>query len=359
MEEVKKKQRVGYFDALRIVAAVAVIVIHIASLKWNSYDVGSSGWQIANILNAVTRWAVPIFVMISGALLSDPKKPFSTRKFFRKNVLRIVIVFLVWSAFYVLYSWKVKKWEPGSILGLVALWIEGHYHMWFLYMLLGLYIITPILRLITSNRKILNYSLLVGLIFTFIIPGIVSLANVATLGGDNVVAGTIKAILDSVMGSMHFSFLGSFVTYYLLGYYLRTEDFGRLQRVIMYLFGLIGAIVGCLIMNNTSEATGVKFGYNSEFLPWILAMAVAVFVFFRYHCDRIGRRKSVRLLASTSFGIYLVHVAVLDLIMRIDFFQTAEFGWLMYLLVVVVVAVISFVVTWVLQRIPIVRKIVL
>ncbi|MCQ2570846.1 MAG: acyltransferase family protein [Candidatus Saccharibacteria bacterium] len=358
MKEVKKK-RIGYLDALRVIAALAVIIIHVSAARWNAApSIHSNHMFITMVLNTITRWAVPLFVMISGALLLDPKKPFSIRKFYRKNILRIVITFLVWSVFYMVFNWKVLKFSPGSIQGAIASVIEGSYHMWFLYMLLGLYVVTPVLRLITANRRMLSYFLFIGILITFIIPGILHIATVGTMVSTNPYMRTIKDILTSVTTSMHFSFAGSYVIYYLLGYYLRTEVLSKLQRYIIYALGILGAAFGCVVTYKVSVITDTKYTCLSEYLPWILAMTTALFVFFRYNCEKIGNSKVVRLFASASFGIYLLHAAVLEVVTKNGIFNTLTYDWFLYLLSIVIIFAVSFGITWILQKIPLVKKIV-
>jgi Uncharacterized protein conserved in bacteria len=358
MEEVKKIQRVAYFDALRVISAIAVIAIHVASLKWDVLNVGSSAWNVASFLNAAMRFAVPVFVMISGALLLDPEKEFSTRKFYRKNIARIAIAFAAWSAIYVVYSWLVKGWHPSSFWDVVALFIKGHYHMWFLYMLLGLYLITPILRFIARRRKMMVYFLVLGLIFSFILPGIGQLAGaIATVHGDAAAAG-VRDVINSVLGSVRFSFASGFVVYYMLGYYLRSTYLSRAKRIVIYVLGIMGLMMAVLLTHNASMALGVNTGFFSENTPWYLALSVAVFVLFKYHGDRIGNWRAVRTLAATSFGIYLIHAMVLDLLLRVDYIQTSELNLAAYLVVIAATFAISFVAVWVMRKIPLIRKIV-
>lgn len=354
----KKKQRIAYFDALRVVSAVAVIAIHVTALKWETLDVGSSAWNVASFLNATMRFAVPVFVMISGALLLDLEKEFSMRRFYRKNIARILIAFAVWSAIYLVYSWLAKGWRPGSFWGVVSLFIEGHYHMWFLYMLLGLYLITPILRMIVRRRKMMMYFLVLGIVFSFILPGIGQLAGVVANVHNSAMAVGIKNVINSALGSMRFNFASGFVVYYVLGYYLRTTYFSRMKRVVIYLLGVMGLLMTILLTHNTSIALGTNTGFFNESTPWILALSVSVFMLFKYHGDRIGNWRVVRALAATSFGIYLIHAMVLDLIMRIDYIQTSELNVVAYLVIIAAIFAISFVAIWIMQKIPLVRKIV-
>lgn len=87
-----KKDRVVYFDYLKIIAALAVIMIHIASENWYTIDVESTKWFCLNFYDSIARFGVPVFVMISGALFLDKKVKIS--EIYSKYILRLVIAFI-------------------------------------------------------------------------------------------------------------------------------------------------------------------------------------------------------------------------------------------------------------------------
>ena len=97
-----ERSRVDYFDALRVLATLAVIVLHLSAQHWADIDVSSRAWFAFNLYDSAVRWAVPVFVMISGALLLSGTQRLSD--ILKKNVLRLVTAFLFWSAAYALYA---------------------------------------------------------------------------------------------------------------------------------------------------------------------------------------------------------------------------------------------------------------
>ena len=90
METASKAEtvRLPYLDYLRVMAAAAVIMIHVSAQNWDNVPVMSSDWIIFNLYNSLAQWAVPMFLMLSGALMLDPGKPFQIRTLYRKNILR-------------------------------------------------------------------------------------------------------------------------------------------------------------------------------------------------------------------------------------------------------------------------------
>ena len=90
------QNRIGYLDILRIMSTIAVIMIHVVASEWYSADVNNSEWFVLVIYDGIVRWAVPIFVMISGVLFLE-KGNKGIVQLYKKNIFKIVKVFLIWS----------------------------------------------------------------------------------------------------------------------------------------------------------------------------------------------------------------------------------------------------------------------
>ena len=101
------EKSVLYADTLKILAIIAVITIHVSG---NSVilPVSSSGWWAANFYHSLSQWAVPVFVMLSGAfLLGKTDEPL--KLFFKKRIKKVVIPYIVWLIIYFL-------WRIGNIM---------------------------------------------------------------------------------------------------------------------------------------------------------------------------------------------------------------------------------------------------
>ena len=133
------KQRIFYFDLLRVFAAICVIVIHVAG----PYQVGTSpesvDFIISNIFNSITHASVPLFVMISGSFMLDEKRQISTKQFLKKYVLNIAILLVVWSSLYTLKTigMSILRSESYSLKDFLEdfLLADGGLHLWYLYMI--------------------------------------------------------------------------------------------------------------------------------------------------------------------------------------------------------------------------------
>ena len=175
--EGQRRERKVYLDVLRTLAIFSVVVIHVAANNWYSVDVASLDWQVFNVADSLVRWSVPMFVMISGELFLDPSRELPIRKLYSKNVLRIVIAFIVWSVAYVLFGLYVTD-SIHTKSEIFAHFVKGEYHLWFLWMIVGLYIVPPILRHGTSSPKATRYFVIIALIFSFCIPTIEEIATI-------------------------------------------------------------------------------------------------------------------------------------------------------------------------------------
>jgi len=99
--------------------------------------------------------------------------------------------------------------------------------------------------------------------------------------------------------------------YYVLGYYLKTYTLGRITELLLYLLGLLGGAATVWGTEWLSLRSGSSdFTLYSYFSPTVCAMAVAVFVLFRYllgMSDERSRRQQMAGLSAITFGIYLCH----------------------------------------------------
>lgn len=229
-----ERGRVAYLDMLRIAATVAIVMIHVAVRGWRSMDMHTAQWHALSFFSSISRWGTPIFVMISGALFLDERREVRLRRLFSKNILRILIAFVFWSAIYAVPFFLRDR----SVFGLISNFLTGSYQLWFLYMIVGLYLITPLLRRITSDRSALRYFLLLSLCFTFLLPMLgkaIRLADIL-LHKD----GALYAGLTTGYSNMKFYFTLGYVPYFLLGHALNTAQLSKKAERVIYALGLLG-----------------------------------------------------------------------------------------------------------------------
>lgn len=345
MEISKCKGQAGrtiYFDYLRVSATIAVIVLHVAAQNWYVTDVNGFEWQVFNFFNGVVRWSVPVFVMISGALFLSREIP--QRKIWSKYVLRMIISFIVWSAVYVLFC-------EGGITAL----IQGHYHMWFILMIVGLYICIPFIKPIVENENKLKYYLALAFVFAFAIPETVTLAN--DFGNELFIKG-VNAVKGAV-GDVDVHLVLGYASYFVLGYYLNGVDLSKKQRMTVYLLGGGGfALTVALALTAALKAQQPCGNYYGNFTVNVLLESVGIFVWFKYR--KYSRNKWNALIEQLSkycFGAYLVHALVIEQLNDMFGLNTLSFHAAgAVILVTVIVFVISFSISALLNHIPFISK---
>ena len=151
-------------DLIRTVAIILVILLH-ASIEPNlnlsqMSPEGVQLWWASNVYDSISRTAVPLFVMLTGALLLQPFKTNEPlRVFFKKRWNRIGIPVLFWGAIFFIYDFSVKGQTLTLTSVLQGLLAGPYVHFWYLYLLVGLYLITPLVRILVaySDWRLIKY----------------------------------------------------------------------------------------------------------------------------------------------------------------------------------------------------------
>lgn len=132
--------RILYFDFLRVLATFAVILLHISGSVFDPEAQCSLGEYWFGIgSNAATRWAVPCFVMLSGALFLNPQKEITLKKLYGKYVLRLLVIFLSWTLLYTFLFNPSLFWIKGlsPVTPHLSFVYNYPFHLWFIPMLIG------------------------------------------------------------------------------------------------------------------------------------------------------------------------------------------------------------------------------
>lgn len=294
-----QKARVYYFDVLRVAATMAVVFLHLFARFWEKEAVDGALWNDLNWLDSAVRWAVPVFVMLSGALFLNPAKEISFTVICKKNLLRIATAFGFWSVIYGV----VDLWRGMPLKELPLTLLKGEYHMWFLFLIAGLYLFVPLLKKLTRTKKRTQWFLILFGTLFILIPRVV---NLLTLLGVSVPFGglILQAMNINIVSICYF-----FV--FVLGYYLHQYELPKLARGVVYALGVLGFFATALLTAWHSQKVGAPSGMFYVYMSLnVLAMAVAVFVFVKYHPWK--QHDFVVSLSRYSFGIYLSHILVMD-----------------------------------------------
>ncbi|GAD80458.1 acyltransferase [Vibrio ezurae] len=144
------RQRVLFFDLARCVAAIAVIAIHaLAPYRYQFGVIPFNEWFTAISVNSISRWAVPVFILISGALMLSDKRPFEFKYYVKRRLGKVLLPFLIWSIFYAYLSgWSGYGFDANSAKETLIAGLDHatYYHLGFFYYFIPLYFVIPFLQ---------------------------------------------------------------------------------------------------------------------------------------------------------------------------------------------------------------------
>lgn len=348
------KTRVVYADLLRICAIFAVIILHVSASQWRHVDITSFDWKVFNFYDSLVRFCVPVFIMLSGMFFLDKNKDINIKNIYNKYIFRIVTAFIFWSILYTVYlKWNnFKNMNLISFKDIAVTFVIGRYHLWFLYMIIGLYIITPILRTFVQkeNKHLIEYFLILALIFGSIVPTIQQIVDLPNF--------------NKVLKSVNLNFVLGYVGYYVGGYYLKTYNTNKKINKLIYFTGLISFIftVTFSYILSISKGSATSTLYEN-YTPNVASMSIAIFLFFRENISKITfNEKTVKYiskLSSYTFGIYLVHDFFNVLFLKVGLVTTLFNPVVSVPCISILIFVFSLGVVYIIKKIPIINKYIL
>jgi surface polysaccharide O-acyltransferase-like enzyme len=342
-------KRYYFLDWLRILATIFVITIHISvwTVSENLNDHPHSFWLTGNLFETIARCAVPLFVMISGALLLGNEKPLTYKKFMSKRIGKIFFPLLAWSLIYYLY--KVYRGDFAlSIPGFGSMFLTNSisYHLWFMYMILGLYLVTPLVKIFTAHasKKDVHYFLLLWFIISI-----------------------VSKTTDYLLGieiNLELYFVMNYVGYFVLGYYLTTYPLSKKLQLSAYAGALIGLFTTFgFTYIQTKSAGGVlnEFWYE-YFSPNVFLISLGFFILFQTFESRLAKPIPIpfKWINQNSFGIYLIHMLIIAVFTEAIFNRTYYnlHPILSIPLNVTIVITLSLIVVSIIRKVPFFKKIV-
>ena len=347
-----KSNRIVYMDVLRVIACFSVIMIH-SSAQYVVKDIGSFNFWVGNIFDGLARIGVPLFIMISGALMLDKNYQFSTQKII-KHIIRMIVFFVFWSVLYCfifnIVGSIIIKHESIDIIKIIGSLIKGPYHLWFVYLIIGLYLIVPLLRLWVNdtNKKYVEYFIILSIIFTYIIPQIISIgSNYSNL---------FEHINDIIEKNLSLKYVGGFTTYYILGWYINNYELKNKRIIyILGLFGVLITIMGTYILSNTIGKALQMYEY---LYINVLFQTVAVFVIIKDKFKNMHTNNLINSISKYSLGIYAIHALIVTIMYKILEKINIDFALINIPIVFIVSFVLSYISSFILSKIPVLKKVV-
>ncbi|MDF2155895.1 acyltransferase [Vibrio sp. CAU 1672] len=298
------RERVLFFDLLRCVAAVAVIAIHVlAPYRHELGAIPLEHWLTAVGVNSGSRWAVPVFILITGALMLSDTRPFDAPYYIRRRLGKVLIPFLIWSLFYAYLSgWTAQGFDFDIVKEAVSnsFYHETYYHLGFFYYFIPLYFVIPFFQWLVRSVDD-------NVIYTYLVFWLLS-------------SFLYLLKIDGPWSNHLWLYMG----YLPLGYVLFTKV--PLQRSVLTLFVGLGitalAVTFTMVVTNSLEADKYTVGrwLSYKTLNVVLAASM-IFMLCRYVGEGLSQsaQAAVSLISKHSLGIYLLHPIFL--------WPMKEFAW--------------------------------
>ena len=308
-KDVVENERIIWLEFLRIISAIGVIMIHTASAGIRTEAISNnSGFVWFIWYHVLSEFAVPCFFMISGAVFLNPEKELSVSNIIRKYFIKIILMYLFWSGVYALYEMIFEDYAI-DIMSFIRKVIRGKDTLWFLPAVAGLYLLVPLMRKFTEDRKLLQYGILLCFIFAWV-PSMLS-----PYKSFEVVCNIISRFSVSV----------GYAGFFLLGYYFYRYSLDKRQRILLYVLGVLALIY---MYTGSVYRSYIYGGFQQDLLAYnslpIVLYGSFIFILVKqvFTTGKIEEKteKVIKFAANRTAGIYVVHM----------FFNNLVFSWLLH-----------------------------
>ncbi|MGD0203470.1 MAG: acyltransferase family protein [Candidatus Bathyarchaeia archaeon] len=340
-------------DLIRTVAIVIVILLHASNdltiQQMNQFEI--IRWTTVDIYQSIGRIGVPLFVMLTGALLLQPSKNESLSVFFKKRWARIGLPWIFWGGAYFAWDFLVEHQAFTSSAIIQGLLNGPYYQFWYLYMLVGLYLLTPILRIFIAHadQTIIKYFVILWFLGVAIIP--------------------VFGLLTTYQLSSDVFTITGYVGYFVLGTYLLTVQIRRLTLSIFMILGIALTAISTYVLAATVGG-GEMYFFQGYFSPTLILASVMVFLLLLTiqppSVQKVTRpstgNKLIKVISENSLALFLFHVMILESLQR-GYFGFAINGNTINSIIgvplmTVIVLFVSLAIILLLKKIPYLKKLI-
>lgn len=350
--------RKQFLDVLRVLATCAVVLMHVLTGATDVTDasiVPEYRSLLLSVMDLVT-WCVPIFLLISGYLFLNPERTLTYPVMIKKYCRRIALAILLFGVPYAASELVVaeRTFRIRMIPEALKMTLMGHTwsHMWYLYLILFLYLITPLLKKVLRVLPVWGVAAVMAVIFLG--------SSVAPFLNKVLDVNSIPVLPDG----------GVYFLYYLCGYFFAVREVCVDKGRNVWLTAAVAVLALGMILSRTLAGFSIQMAYN---YPFTVLLAVLLFA-----AGWNGSIKKHRIpwqeAGALSFAVYLVHPVYVNLLykfVKITPFtvleqcgvQSVAAGQAVLILLLVafclVVLALATATAWVLRKIPVLRKYVL
>lgn len=291
-------------DLIRTVAITMVIMYHATT---EPYKVGDPVlWLSVSVYQSLVLMGVPLFVMLSGALLLQPSKVDEPiRVFMKKRLARIGIAFVFWSAIYFAWDYFINHAAVTPYYIAKSMLNGGaYYQFWFIYLIMGLYLVTPILRPLVAyaKRNILRYFLVLWLVGAVAVP--------------------LFGLITGLGVDANLFFLGGCLGYFVLGWYLIGVNVKTKILMLLLVVGIACTILGMVLMTFFVHIPDQTYFFTFNLSANIVLASVAVYLLLaKYPANWPGPQHPrlnwlVRAISANTLPIFFMHAIILEIFNR-------------------------------------------
>jgi surface polysaccharide O-acyltransferase-like enzyme len=370
--------RLEFIDVLRIFATCAVVLLHTVTGIKDTTDMSvyPVQFRVFLILMDVTTWSVPIFIMISGYLFLSPERHLTYKKIIFKYCRRILLALFIFGVPYSCLELAVSEHSFNFDMILRAFVMvcrgESWSHMWYLYLVFFLYLITPALK--WTLKRIPRQSIYIVLAFIYLFGSIFPFIK-KWLGLTALIALPDEAI---------------YIFYYLCGYLFVTHKEGNgykdlyegnneknnnksagISFIRRY---AAPVIIVCMAVIRIAVPDSVQLPYNYPFTV-LLSLAIfygasvsghdsgSIFESDSETCLNLKRHNRENIITSLSaicFTVYLIHPVFINIAYKLLHLSLLDFPLILSVpLFFIAVLGLSVPTAWAIRQIPVMKKYVL
>lgn len=307
MAKKDRKNYIAYADIARLLAAFSVVLLHVSGARLIREPIGSFNFICAAFYDCATRWSVPLFIMLSGMLFLNKNKKLNVKTLYTKNILRMVTAFVFWSLVYNFYTgYAATGGVKDAILYALKNFHNGAMHLWFIFIIVGLYIVLPFVKRMCENmtKREAEWFIVLSMIVTFIPK---------TLSSFEVFEPFIAYI-----NKFEINYAAGYIGLFVAGWYIDAFDHKKDFRTLVYTLGTAGFLYMFICTVCFSAARGVvvdEFMSFKSISAFLMAFAVMMFCKSVFGKRTFKRRTNSNLAfySKYTFGIYLIHEMFLNI----------------------------------------------
>lgn len=332
------KKRLLYIDLIKILSILLVLFLHGAASFIYDVKVNTIDFNILNLFDSITRLAVPLFFMVSGSYFLNNKNKVTIKSIFKKNIFKILLVLVISSLTIELTKHLISP-DYLSFNEFIKRVILGDKILWFFYALIGLYLITPLLREITKSKEKTQYFIFLYFLFTVLIPFCLYFIK--------------NDLFETLFEQLSISIFKGYIGYYVIGFYLSKYKLSNLKKNILYALGFIGFIMTYSLTKYYSIKSGqlVTYFYDYNSLN-VFFYSIGTFILIKSSCkDKKHNNKFIKCFSTLTIFIYPVHRLLMIIVNEYFNFKISNNYLYMIPLYFLIIALSSFIISFIIYLI--------